>query len=125
MDLCAAPNSGSTLPGNADKAKPNSQEFPVPLSGTTRRNAKSILEKRYVFIGGKETSIALEKPYWRFLQYIGETVGKDWRFVALAFLVQQPRAVRSRAAWLRVALLGYVLVRQSPNVYQRVFLGAQ
>jgi predicted DNA-binding ribbon-helix-helix protein len=59
-------------------------------------------QKRSITLGGTETSIELEREFWRVIDELAKVSGKKWRDVVRDALHVQPDQDLSRASWLRV-----------------------
>jgi predicted DNA-binding ribbon-helix-helix protein len=79
------------------------------------------LETRFVNADGRGTTLALEAPYWRFLEYVAEKKGEDWRKLVTRMLAVRPPWFKSRAAFLRLRILELVLVIGKGDAHAKVF----
>lgn len=86
-----------------------------------KRRQRLRLEKRYVSVDGRETSVALERYYWRLLECLGETYAEDWRSLARKLLTPHDPRIQSRTGFLRARILYLALKTHAPELYRRAF----
>jgi predicted DNA-binding ribbon-helix-helix protein len=80
-----------------------------------------VFESRSIVLKGRNTTIALERPYWRMLEVIAETTDTDWRNIVVKLLAIKPAQLKSRAAFLRTLAIKLLIKSMSPEVHDRIF----
>ena len=81
----------------------------------------TVFEKRHIVVDGAATTLALEPPYWRFIEILARRGGSDWRSVVQALLSTQPRGFKSRAGFLRLAVVKLALGALDPRLHGEMF----
>lgn len=81
----------------------------------------TVFEKRHITVGGGATTLALEPPYWRLLEVLARRGGSDWRAVVHALLSAQPKGFKSRAGFLRLAVVKLALGALDPKLHGEMF----
>lgn len=81
----------------------------------------TVFEKRHIVVEGAPTTLALEPPYWRLLEILARRGGSDWRPVAQALLSAQPKGFKSRAGFLRLAVVKLALGALDPKLHGEMF----
>ena len=81
----------------------------------------TVFEKRHVVVDGAATTLALEPPYWRLLEILARRGGSDWRSVVQALLSAQPKGFKSRAGFLRLAVVKLALGALDPELHGEIF----
>ena len=84
------------------------------------RRRRLRLEKRYISVNGRETSVALEVYYWRLLECLAETFAQDWRSLARKLIAPHDPRIQSRTGFLRFRILYFALKAHAPELYRRV-----
>lgn len=60
------------------------------------------MEKRYISIGDKPTTLVLESYYWRLLQVAAKKQEISWQDLCRKLLRNKPPSYNSRAGYLRL-----------------------
>ena len=81
----------------------------------------TVFEKRHIVVDGGATTLALEPPYWRLLEILARRGGSDWRAVVQALLSAQPKGFKSRAGFLRLAVVKLALGALDPGLHGEMF----
>lgn len=81
----------------------------------------TVFEKRHLVVDGTATTLALEPPYWRLLEILARRGGTDWRAVVQALLSAQPKGFKSRAGFLRLAVVKLALGALDPGLHGEIF----
>ena len=75
----------------------------LPASrGTVHLYPWHALEKRTLVLDGNETSIRLEKAFWKVIEVYARNTNRSWRTIVVAALKNRPDPGQNAASWLRV-----------------------
>jgi len=64
-------------------------------------------EKRSIRVDRKDTTVSMERMYWKAMEKLARKTRRTWRYVAWLALMHKPHAYKSRAGWLRLYVTGY------------------